>query len=78
MPAHDSPAAGWLLPVVDRITSGRNKVVYRGMVYTASDFRIEPGTKLNIRAFPYLYERMPLHIFVEMENGYLYYLTAHS
>jgi len=50
MPAYDSPAAGWLLPVVpQQARTERDGVVVGGAVYADPVFRCEPGERLSYR-----------------------------
>lgn len=65
LPASDSPAAGWLLPIEGQGTTVRNGFIARGRNYTNANFQILPGSTLNYREFPYLYAHKATGIFVE-------------
>ncbi|NNJ12582.1 hypothetical protein EKD04_019840 [Chloroflexales bacterium ZM16-3] len=78
LPGYDLPVAGWLLPVLGQAQTQRNQVVYRGNVYTAPDFQVEPGLAVNLRGMPFLYAGVPNHIFVEETNGRLRCLVVHE
>jgi hypothetical protein len=86
MPGFDTPAAGWLLPVVGEVETVTNGVVHQGTRYSSPWFHSEPGQKRPYRAFPFFFpasdtgdaEGTQDALFVEVRcgsNTILYHLT---
>lgn len=74
MPAYDSPAAGWLLPLADaQARTERDGLVVGGAVYTSDWFTVEPGQRMAYRMFPYPYPGLERGIFISW-HGHLHYL----
>ncbi|HEX6291730.1 MAG TPA: hypothetical protein VFZ66_21270 [Herpetosiphonaceae bacterium] len=67
LPAHRSPAAGWLLPPTKHVKTIRNGVIDGAVLYRSPSFLVEPGLSLQARTFPYLYRGMEAGIFVERD-----------
>jgi hypothetical protein len=73
MPAYDSPAAGWLLPVAqEQARTERNGVVVGGALYTDPLFHCEPGEPLSYRMFPYDYPGLERGVFIPWNGDVLY------
>ncbi len=55
VPGHDTPAAGWLLPVLGTVEVHEDYVLrdQYGRRFTSQDVTAQPGTLLPYRAFPY-------------------------
>ncbi len=75
MPGHDTPAAGWLLPVLGTVEVHEDYVLRdrHGRRFTSQHVTAEPGTLLSYRTFPYFLPvgdtvPAPGGIFIEM-NG---------
>jgi hypothetical protein len=51
LPGYDTPAAGWLLPVVDEMTTKRDAVMHNRRLYVDPGCGIEPGVHARVRAF---------------------------
>lgn len=68
MPAYDSPIAGRLLAPSGIVTTVRDGVVDRGLFYTNSRFRSEPGLVLQKRVYPYVYHDTEAALFVEQDS----------
>jgi hypothetical protein len=83
MPGHDTPAAGWLLPVTGDVETVQDGVRSQAGLYRSAWFRPEPGQRLKRREFPLFYPKVDAAdpepgIFVEaIDDGIeqLHYMT---
>lgn len=74
MPGHDTPAAGWLLPVPGYVDTTQDGVLSDGHRYTSTTWNVQPNQQLPQRSFPYFYPNEEIFegeagIFVEVVNG---------
>lgn len=67
MPGHTLPAAGWLLPAGEPLSTIRNGVVEGTVLYRGPSFRVEPGMNVRVRRFPSFYRGMEAGLFVERD-----------
>jgi hypothetical protein len=74
MPGHDTPAAGWLLPVIGETEMTSQGVMYQGVAYGNPLFRCEPGQHLLLRSYPYYYLQRDNGIFVQVGTGNMAYV----
>lgn len=77
MSAHHFPGAGKLLPItVHNLPTGRDRIVYKGTIYTSAYYQVEPGKEVAVRDFPFRYTSNPISIFVEEKGGDIHFLEA--
>jgi hypothetical protein len=84
MPGHDTPAAGWMLPIMGMAETTEAGVCYNGREYADSNFQVTPRQQLPCRVFPRFYPTEELFgtrpgIFVEVIHQgatALHYLMA--
>jgi hypothetical protein len=69
MRGHDTPAAGWLLPVVGTAKTTTRGVIYQGEIYASPHGMFDPGYTLPVRSYPYYYPQRGRGIFVQTGTG---------
>jgi hypothetical protein len=70
MRGHDTPAAGWLLPVVGEAETTAQGVIYQGEQYSSPYVMFEPEQRLPVRGYPYYYPQREHGIFVQTGTGF--------
>jgi hypothetical protein len=69
MCGHDTPAAGWLLPVVGEAEAISQGVIFQGTTYGSARFVSKPSEKLPVRTYPFYYPQRGNGIFVQIGTG---------
>lgn len=65
MPGHDTPAAGWLLPVINEVIVEQGEALVSGQIYTNASLRQYISIQGSLRAYPHYYPERDDGIFVE-------------
>ena len=73
LPGYNTPAAGWLLPVIGSTRTIRDGIELEKLVYSNPEAGIEPGIDVQVRSLPAQFGRAQ-GVFIEYTSGLLTYL----
>jgi len=79
MAGHDTPAAGFLLPILEVVRSEAGVVIHEAIRFRAEHAHLDPEQQWNVHAFPVFYPKLSADssdsgIFVQNNQGQIHYL----